>query len=125
MVSLTIENNLQLQDPALHTIVFVVRDNVIVNTGVTRVDGIYVAGGTFTSATVGSEFGNQLVINGAVYAQTLSLNRKLSISGATCGGNPCTNLTEPAEKVIYDPKYLVALNTLIASPQVSWREIAP
>ena len=131
--NLRIEKNLII-DPE-DTLIFIVSGDITVKTSVTRIDGIYIAGGTFTTTdTAGGVSGSQLVVNGAVYGSNVNLTRKLG-QGGTCtynsvtrtivAGYSCTNLVEPAEVIIFDPKYLIALNTLLGSPGVAWKEVAP
>jgi len=100
------------------TIVFVVSGNITINTTVNQADGIYISNATFSDVGAsGGNIGPQLVINGAVYTQALSLPRVLATG----------NNTTPADQIIFQPKYLVALanSTLLGSPAVSWREVAP
>ena len=117
----TIKNNLTLNSQ--YTAIFIVQGNITVETDVTRIDGIYIAGGTFTTTdTAGGVSGSQLLINGAVYGANVNLSRKLG--GPSCVGF-CNNTLYPAEKIVYDPKYLIALNSLLGSPGVTWKEVAP
>lgn len=110
--------------------VFIVSGNITVKSTVTRVDGIYIAGGTFQDTSNETDItGSQLVINGAVYGSNVSLIRKLG-QGATCAHDPntpatCNNTDDPGEVIFFDPKYLIALNDLLGSPGVSWKEVAP
>jgi len=122
--NLTVNSNLTLQ--VNDTAVFIVQGNITINTSVNRIDGIYVAGGTFSDiGGAGDEF-RTLTINGAVYANNLSLARVLG--GPSCT-TPlplvCDNTKTPAEIINFAPKYLFALNTLLGSAAISWREIAP
>jgi len=134
---LNITSNVTVASAASHSITFIVSGNINVNTSVTRLDGIYVAGGEFKTTDSSGTAGDQLVINGAVYASDANLNRILSasanctyssitqtvVSPFACGVQP--NVVHPAEIILYDPKYLVLLNTLIGSPEVNWTEVAP
>ena len=112
-----------------NTATFIVSGNVTVNTGVTRIDGVYITGETFTTTDAASGgSGSQLKINGAVYGANVNLNRKLSASAVCADGvTPCTNAAQPAEKIVYDPKYLIGPNAtgLLGSPGVAWKEVAP
>lgn len=101
------------------TATFIVAGNITVDSTVDRIDGIYVAGGTFNSGSSGL----QLVVNGAVYSNSVSLGRILAASG--CGVAPCDNSVHPAEQINYDLKYLIGLNNVLGSPAVSWKEVAP
>jgi len=125
---MTINNNITFNPltASTDTIIFIVSGKVTVNTIVTRIDGVYIAGGTFQDTTDGINIsGNQLEVNGAVYAKTMSLARKLGVGASCVTGSPCTNAAQPGEIIKYDPKYLISLNTLLGSPGVSWKEVAP
>ena len=120
--NLRIEKNL-IMDPE-DTLIFIVSGDITVNTTVTRIDGIYIAGGTFHSTDSSGDVGAQLEVNGAIYATNVNLNRVLG--GSLCpSGDLCDNQKTAAEKIVYDPKYLIALNSLLGSPGVSWKEVAP
>jgi len=116
--NLNIDGNLTLG--AGDTSTFIVQGNISVDANVTRIDGIYIAGANFSSSITQ---GQQLVVNGAVYADTVSLGRTLASSG--CGVVPCDNSVNPSERIIFDPKYLIGLNNLLGSPSFNWREVAP
>ncbi|MEK7561954.1 MAG: hypothetical protein AAB541_03780, partial [Patescibacteria group bacterium] len=116
--NLTISKNLILG--ATDTATFVVKGNITVESSVTRIDGIYIAGGTFNGGNVN---GAQLLVNGSVYAGSAQLGRTLAASG--CGVSPCDNAVHPAERIVFDLKYLVGLNSVLASPSISWKEVAP
>ena len=126
----TIKNNLTLD--SRYAAIFIVKGNITVETDVTRIDGIYIAGGLnpdgssipsggfYDTDAAGGISGSQLVVNGAVYGTNVNLSRKLGGCGVLCD-----NTLYPAEKLVYDPKYLIALNELLGSPGVSWKEVAP
>lgn len=119
--NLTIDGNLTLA--AADVSVFIVKGNINVKTAVTRIDGIYITGGTFTDTdATGGISGAQLVVNGAVYANSVSLARELG--GASCPPF-CNNAADPAERFIFDPKYLYAFYSIIGSPSIVWNEVAP
>lgn len=124
------------------TLVFIVRNNITINTNVTQADGVYIAGGTFADydnagTKTRSAAPYWLVINGAVYAHAFDLSAFLSnqVGCAPAGVNPnyanpttntiCNNSTTPTDYVIFQPKYLIILSQLIGSPSVSWQEVAP
>lgn len=121
--NLTIKTNLTLA--AGDYLIFIVKGNITVNTDVTRADGIYVAGSQFSDATSTSdERGAQLVINGSVYANSVLLNRYLG--GLSCpSGDACDNSKTAADVINFQAKYIVALNSIIGSPSISWNEVAP
>ncbi|MBI4062665.1 hypothetical protein HY410_01970, partial [Candidatus Gottesmanbacteria bacterium] len=106
------------------TAVFLVSGNIFINTNVNRADGVYIAGGTFNDSDSANASGRQLVINGAVYAQNVSLARVLG--GPTCSSGPeCDNAQTPALLVNFAPKYLMQMTSLLGSPSFLWREIEP
>jgi len=112
--NLTVDGNLTLNSS--DSSVFVVKGDITVNTNVTEIDGIYIAGGGFRDTTDDSHLtGNTLDVYGSIYAQTVNLNRILT------SGNEST----PAERIYYQPKYIVAVNSLLGSPAISWKEVAP
>ena len=111
--------------------VFIVSENITINEDVTQADGIYIAGGEFNDAgDVGASDVLGLTINGAVYANDVSLARILGGTGV-CSASPlpvqCDNTKTPAEIINFVPKYLVVLASpdLLGSRPVSWKEIAP
>jgi hypothetical protein len=124
--NLTVNSNLIINSNS--TLIFVVRGSITVNTSVTRADGVYIAGGTFSDYDVGagksrSTSPYQLVINGAVYANTFDLGSFLSNQPA-CDPT-CTNSKTAADVINFQPRYLVAITQMIGSPAVSWQEVAP
>ena len=105
-----------------NTVTFVVSGNISVNTNVSQLDGLYVAGGNFTDTDVATGIsGPQLVVNGAVYAGDVLLARVL---GGTCVVN-CDNALFPAESFIFSPKYMLGLGSILGTPAVTWQEVAP
>lgn len=128
--NLTVTGNITVG--ASTTLVFIVSNNVTINTNVTQADGVYVAGGTFAdydnaAGKARNTAPYQLVINGAVYAHAFDLSSFLSNLPACVAALPtnCDNSVTPADKVNFQPKYLVVLSQLIGSPAVSWQEVAP
>ena len=103
-----------------NTVTFIVSGDITVDNAVTQLDGIYIAGNGFTS---GAGAGKQLLINGAVYTNTLSFGR--SLASSNCGVAVCDNAVSPAELLIFDPKYLVGLSAILGSSSFSWREVTP
>ena len=114
---LTIENNIEI---GIGTgLIFVVRGDISIAASVRQIDGIYITDGEFnTRGVAGCGLGSnndQLVINGAVYVfGTPCFNRDLA-----------NNLNDPAEKIIFEPKYLWLFRDIIGDPKVVYREIAP
>ena len=121
--NLVVDGNLTLASS--DSSIFIVKGNITINSDVTRIDGIYVAGGQFSDATdTSDESGAQLVINGSVFADSVRLNRYLG--GSRCpSGDACDNALTAADVINFQTKYLVALNSMIGSPSISWNEVAP
>ena len=118
--NLTVSSNLAFG--ANDSATFIVRGDIIIETDVERADGIYIAGRVFSNTTNSVDnLGPQLTIQGAVYGRTVTLPRKL---GGNCGST-CNNATDPVERIIFDPKYLVGLNDVLGSASIAWREVAP
>lgn len=120
----TVQSNLII-DPG-DTFVFVVQGEVIVNTGVTRADGMYVTGSTFYDYTKGSTYAaaGPLTVAGAVYAKNVDLKRYLS-AAAGCSLN-CDNAQNAALIINYPAaRYIYQLRDYLGSPVIFWNEVAP
>ena len=111
--SLDISKNIVLASG--DTLVLVVRDNITIQTNVTRVDAILISGEQFQSATTGNTLGDALTINGAVFAPHVNLNRTLTIGSDV----------NPSEIITLDPKYIIKLPAILGTPAITWQEIAP
>jgi hypothetical protein len=112
---LTINGNLTFNNPTGPGVVFIVNGNITVGSSVTQINGFYIANGTFSDGT-GS---NALLVNGAIIAHGgVNFQRDL---GAGVGKNDDT----PAEKIIFQPRYLVDFADLLGAPTYSWKEVAP
>lgn len=122
---LNIQGNvtLAIQDTA----VYVVRGNINVNTNVTRIDGVFITDGIFTDTDALTTYGARLEVKGAVYARTFNLSRKLNPALITVGlvNDPYNSQYTPTETFSYDPKYIDAMNSILGSAAVTWKEIAP
>lgn len=120
--NLTISKDLTLG--AGDSATFIVRGDITINSDVNRVDGIYVAGGTFSDYDRGNTLGAGLAVNGGVYAGAVDLSRKLG--GDNCRSGPeCDNTLTAADVFNFDAKYLAGLNNILGTPAVSWHEVAP
>lgn len=123
---LTISQNLILASNV--ALVFVVRGQIIVNLSVTEIDGVFISQEGFTdsdqTATNSGLNSNDyfLTVKGAVYTDAIggSLSLKRFFTG------PYNN-TIPADKFIFDPKYLVkpGLVSIIGVKSIKWSEINP
>lgn len=101
---MTINKDLNL--PSTKRVVFVVNGDITLDVGlpVDLIEGLFVSNGQFISGATPvdpgpsqSEPGNQLVVNGGIYAQGGI------IFGRDLGD---TNVTQPAEIINFDPSYL-------------------
>lgn len=111
---LTISRDLKIG--ASDTLVLIASGNITIETGVSQVDAVMIAGGKFSDCTQGCGGSSQLTVNGAVYANTVSFARVL----------PSANDTTPADIINFAPKYLDrAMSQLIGSPSIQWTEVAP
>jgi hypothetical protein len=88
------------------TVVFIVNGNIYIAGSVDRIPGLYISSQTFTIAT-GSD---RIIIDGMVYARTLSLNRTHH------------SFDTPAYQFLYQPKYVIALLPYLGRQQVQWQE---
>ncbi len=112
---LRISSNLILNSS--DSLTFIVKGKITVETGVDRVDAILISGTEFSSITDSSAIlGKALTVNGGVFAPKVSLGRVRDTND---------NATEPAEILIFDPKYLVKLPKILGTPTISWEEVAP
>lgn len=83
------------------------------------IEGVYVAGTAFNtglSTTVGKE---RLVIRGSVIADTMTLERDLSISGVN------HNADASAELFIHSPRLVLAAPSLLNDHNYLWQEVNP
>lgn len=123
--NLTINGNFTVGTAADTTLTFIVSGNITMASGVGTIGGVYIAGGTFRSYDFATST-RQLEVQGAVYARVMDLKRALDTKSNDCFPAPkCNNEDEPAERIVFQPKYLLALNSLLGSPAISWREVAP
>lgn len=100
-------------------LVFVVKGNIIIDQSVTQIDAIlissgyiYTAGPNCNSSAVSA---SQLVINGSL----ISLNEANNIKFCRTLANNATS----AEKINYQPKYLVILRNLFSDTLQKWSEV--
>ena len=103
--------------------VFIVKGDVRVHTRVTELNGIFVTNGAFCSATNDTTSANcsdvgliqQLVINGAVISTNSSKPPKFV--------RRLDENVNPAEKINFEPKYLVMLKDTLSSSQRVFTEV--
>lgn len=111
---LNINANITLNDNS--GIVFVVKGNLNIAPQVTQADGFYLVDSTVNS-TDGSGAGNSLLIHGGVF---VSQNGK--IFGTS---RQIHDANTPSEKIVYEPKYLIAFAQGLGHSGITWREVAP
>jgi hypothetical protein len=100
-------------------IIFVVKGDINIRSSVTRLDGVFIAGGTFRSSDApcgGTASTSQLVINGAVLVFG---------PGELCLTRALANNTPPAELVNFEPKYLWLFREVIGESRSVYNEVAP
>lgn len=101
-------------------IVFVVQGDVNVSSTVTQVDAVIISQGQICTAGSGAcatTTTSQLLINGSLVSlgndstKNIKLNRNL------------TDNSQPAEKIVWQPKYLVILRDVFSETYQKWSEI--
>ncbi len=119
-----------------NSVVFIVKGNIVVNRNkivdgyITGLDGVYIARKGF--ADTDAEFGQDswlsgnntsaLTINGGLY---VDCEEGAKINLLRYWPNVNVNVTYPSDIFKFDPKYLIILNDLLASPAIGWKEVAP
>jgi len=107
---LDIDENLTV--PSGQTVMVIVSGNITIQPNVTRLDGIYIADGSISAGGIN---GNQLEINGMLYAgDQVRFYRSYVVKR--------TNNTTPAVKVNYSPGLIFNLPTEIMKVLSGWRE---
>jgi len=127
--NMTITNSASINVAVGSTAMFIVKGNINVASSVTTLNGIYIARKSFIDGDNGGEvqgLASKLTLTGALYVDGEDGGK---IDLARHWGPDATNLgynaTNPSETFIFDPGYLVLLNTIIAQSTVGWKEIAP
>jgi len=108
-------------------LVLVVQGDVNIAQAVTQINAVIISSGTICTAfsgscpatitTCGAGACSQLVINGSL----ISLNESKPIQFKRSRG--ANDSTEPAERIVAQPKYLVILRHIIAGSLQKWNEI--
>lgn len=102
-------------------VVFVVRGDVNIDKAVTIVTAILISSGTICTAFDGTSCpssnitASQLIINGSLIS--LDAGKPIKFRRAL------TDNSQPAEKIVYRPKYLVILRNLFADTLQKWSEV--
>jgi len=107
--NLTISENFAIASN--QAVVFLVNGNITIGDNVTRIPGLYIASGTFETAT--SVGVNRLIIDGMVYARRITLDRNYH-------SEPI-----PAHQFIYQPKYIIVLLKYLGRANINWQEMNP
>lgn len=92
-------------------LIFIAAGDVLVDSSVTGLAGVFSADGKFDTAYNGGGNINALTIRGSVAAENLVLSRSLK------------NNDSPAETFIFEPKYYLLLNGAFGSYNLLWREV--
>lgn len=111
--------NGNITGPADKGLVLVVKNNVNIDRLVRRVDAVIISGGPIYTAGVGCA-------KSAVSADDLTVNGSLISLSAGSPNRLCRTLADnssPAEKINWQPKYLVILKDLFADTYQKWSEI--
>ncbi len=122
--NLTINTNIT-QKSNTDGLVFLVKGDVNIKDSVTEVNAFIITWGQFCSAWTGSfcptppYLTSQLIINGSI----ISLDSTKKPSFVRRLINPNANKKDPAEKIIFQPKYLAILKNIFARDLSVWSEI--
>lgn len=117
-------------------LVFIVKGNVNIHQSVEEIHAVIIAEGIICTAyddstscptsNVSTITGTnnpikQLIINGSL----ISLNQSDTIPIKFMRSRGVLDASEPAEKIVYQPKYLVILRNLVSDTFQKWSEIQP
>jgi len=96
------------------SVVFIVKDNITVESGVNNIYGIFYAGGDFITEASATPPDGRLYVFGSLLARSFDLRRTLEAD----------NENYPVEQVIFMPRYFLDLGSenLLGRTKVSWRE---
>jgi|GEM_PF-5421632 len=133
---LTINNSVYMKDDTTG-LIFVVSGKITVTSSATNpipnLEGVFISYGKFntssysdkclTDPTALPSFRNALTIKGAVYS--LSKDPNTTCFTRNIGKAADINQTPPAERIIYDPKYLVLFRGLLGNIVTNEQEISP
>ena len=96
-------------------LVFIVNGDVRVDKGVKNISGFFIVNGTIDTSYNGNS-GKALTVKGSLIAETLIIGRSLKAED---------NTSNPSVDVIYQPIYLISLNSIFGSEKISWQEVTP
>lgn len=118
--SIYINGNITATDPT-KGLVLVVKNNINIDSSVTRVDAVLISQGTIYTAGAGCPANSVPSSALTIYGSLISLNQ-----GSTPNIKFCRTLSDnsqPAEKIILQPKYLVILRNIYSETYQKWSEI--
>ncbi|MGB9706763.1 MAG: hypothetical protein ACPLXP_01625 [Microgenomates group bacterium] len=99
--------------PQGSSLVFIVSGDIEISPEVEEIAGIFITDGTFSSPASNPGPDSQLVVNGGVVAEEFDLSRSLG------------NNSQPAEKFVFRPDFLInSYPGLWSAPHI-WQELAP
>ncbi|PJC31748.1 hypothetical protein CO050_02345 [Candidatus Roizmanbacteria bacterium CG_4_9_14_0_2_um_filter_38_17] len=93
--------------------------NINIDKDVTEIQGLYYAGGTFSTGNNLSGYESQLELEGIFIAEKFSLERNLDPASAV------NNSNAPAEKFYYKPSLLFSAPEFLQVRYTLWEEVAP
>jgi hypothetical protein len=115
--------NTDIKDSSNPALVFIVQKNVLINPNVTQIDAMIIAEGKIYTAAIS---GTPACVTGASGALTIngsliSLNQVDNKAIFFC--RDFTDDTLPAEKILAEPKYFIALKDMFSENRQMWSEI--
>ncbi len=120
--NLTVSQNI-IDDTNASSITFIVQGDIIVQPNVTRLDGMYIFAGSFSNG-VGDQAittkGSLIGLGGKNPSNATGRFHTGSASGFQ--RDLGTGNNNPAESIIYQPKYLHLVNSLLGGSSLSWQE---
>lgn len=127
--NLTINQNIVMSH-ASSGVIYIVQGDILVDSTVTRLDGIYIFGGKFTNTQGSGSTNTTLAIYGSLIglagnnpsASTGSFLATTSPIKSGFGRDLGSSNNSPAETIIYQPKYLETFKALLGSSTITWTE---
>lgn len=110
--NLTINSDLDISPGS--ALLFIVSGDVLVDKNVNTIEGQFIIDGKIDTSYNGNK-GSALNLYGMVVANDFVFSRSLSQNADS----------QPSEQVIYQPKNLLNLPSVLGSFSVSWREVSP
>ena len=104
------DNPLDFRGNCASSLAFIVCGDITISSTVGSIYGIFYAGGDIMNTESSS---TRLYVFGSLLARSFALGRNLGAD----------NSTSPAEQIIYMPKYLITLKSLLGRSGVTWKEV--